>query len=46
MTKMVKDKKDQRGASAIEFAIVLPVLLALLFGIIELRFPHYCPGKL
>jgi Flp pilus assembly protein TadG len=27
--------KDQTGASAVEFAIILPVLLALIFGIIE-----------
>ncbi len=34
MTKML-DMKGQRGASAIEFAVILPVLVLLLFGIIE-----------
>ena len=27
--------KDQNGASAVEFAIILPVLITLIFGIIE-----------
>lgn len=28
-------KHDQRGASAVEFAIILPILLTLLLGIVE-----------
>jgi Flp pilus assembly protein TadG len=31
----MKTQRERRGAAAIEFAMVLPVLLALLFGIIE-----------
>jgi Flp pilus assembly protein TadG len=41
MMKIVMKIKDQKGASAIEFAIVLPVLLALLFGIVELSVLFY-----
>jgi Flp pilus assembly protein TadG len=33
--------KDQKGAAAVEFAIVLPVLLLILFGIIEFSVAFY-----
>ena len=32
---VLKKLKTQKGAAAVEFAIILPVLLILLFGIIE-----------
>ena len=35
------DMKNQKGVSAIEFAIVLPVLVLLLFGIIEFSIVYY-----
>jgi len=38
MMKMDLKKRGQRGASLIEFAIVLPILVVLLLGIIELGF--------
>jgi Flp pilus assembly protein TadG len=41
MMKMVNNAKGQRGASAIEFAIILPVLVTLLFGIIEMSILFY-----
>ncbi|MEN8261895.1 MAG: TadE/TadG family type IV pilus assembly protein [Nitrospirota bacterium] len=33
--------KDQEGASAVEFAIVLPLLMMVLFGIIEFSIAFY-----
>lgn len=33
--------KDQEGASAIEFAIVLPLLMMILFGIVEFSIAFY-----
>jgi len=33
--------KGQSGASAVEFAIILPILVLLLFGIIEIGFALY-----
>jgi Flp pilus assembly protein TadG len=32
---MLKKRTDQNGATAVEFAIILPVLILILFGIIE-----------
>lgn len=31
-------RRDQRGASAVEFALIVPILFTLLFGIIEMAF--------
>lgn len=31
----MKTKSDQKGASAVEFALILPLLVVILFGIIE-----------
>ena len=33
--------KKSKGASAVEFAIILPMLVLLVFGIIELSFALY-----
>lgn len=41
MKRAVMNIKDQKGASAVEFAIVLPVLLLILFGIIEFSVAFY-----
>lgn len=38
--------KDHRGAAAVEFAIVLPVLLVLLLGIIDFGYAFYVQGAL
>ena len=32
---MKRELKDQRGASVVEFALILPLLVVLIFGIIE-----------
>ena len=36
-----RGRRTQRGVAAVEFALVLPVLLAVLFGIVELGFMLY-----
>ena len=41
MMKMVMNIKGQRGGSAVEFAIVLPILVVLIFGIIEFSILFY-----
>ncbi len=35
MKKMIKRLRCQKGVAAVEFAIILPVLLLIIFGIIE-----------
>jgi Flp pilus assembly protein TadG len=34
-------RKDQRGASVVEFAIILPLIVWLIFGILEIGFVLY-----
>jgi Flp pilus assembly protein TadG len=34
-------RKDQRGASVVEFAIILPLIVWLIFGVLEIGFVLY-----
>lgn len=36
--KVLLRRRDERGAAAVEFALVVPILLAILFAIIDLGF--------
>jgi Flp pilus assembly protein TadG len=38
---MKQNLKDQKGASAVEFALVLPILVIIVFGIIEFSLALY-----
>jgi Flp pilus assembly protein TadG len=35
------NRRDQRGASVVEFAIILPLIVWLIFGILEIGFALY-----
>jgi Flp pilus assembly protein TadG len=38
MFKLVKKRRDQKGASLVEFALIAPILFLILFGLIDFGF--------
>lgn len=38
---MIRRRRDQRGSAAIEFALVAPMLFALLFGVLQYGYQYW-----